>query len=348
MPTRILLVGAGAIGAFFGSRLATVPNVLVSALCRSNYKAVKESGFQVRSPKYGNYVFKPEFTFANPEEARRVRTEKGLNWDFLLVATKALPDVSDDSQLLDGLVDGNTSIVLVQNGLGIEEPYQSRFPNATVLSAVTMASCVQPKAGIIDHNRWTRISIGPYLPHLDSGTVRSSDEAASKRTAELIELFKAGGIPDAELYDHAGLQFARWHKIAINAAMNPSSVLSGGAGNQELSQDPELAIHTRGIMDEVLSAATKVLGKEIPWKELGLATPEQVLVSVSRNTTGSRPSMYWDWVEGRRMELEAILGNPIRICREKGIEMPRVQSLYALLRKAQEKRDAGGVGKSKM
>jgi ketopantoate reductase len=153
MPTRVLLVGAGAIGAFFGSRLATVPQVLVSALCRSNYKAVRDNGFKVTSPQYGIYAFKPEYTFANPEEARQVKKEKSLTWDFLLVATKALPDVSDDSLLLDGLVGDETSIVLVQNGLGIEEPYRKRFPSTTLLSAVTIASCVQPKAGVIDHNK---------------------------------------------------------------------------------------------------------------------------------------------------------------------------------------------------
>ena len=157
MPTRVLLVGAGAIGAFFGSRLATVPQVLVSALCRSNYKAVRDSGFKVTSPQYGDYVFKPEYTFANPEEARQVIKEKDLTWDFLLVATKALPDVSDDSLLLEGLVGDDTSIVLVQNGLRIEEPYHKRFPSTTLLSAVTNASCVQPKAGVIDHNRCKNI-----------------------------------------------------------------------------------------------------------------------------------------------------------------------------------------------
>ena len=343
MPTRILLVGAGAIGAFFGSRLATAPNVLVSALCRSNYKVVKANGFKVNSPKFGSYVLKPEYTFSSPDEARQTKREKKLNWDYLLVATKALPDVSDDSQLLDGLVDEETSIVLVQNGLGIEEPYRKRFPQTTILSAVTIASCVQPSPGIIEHNRWTRISAGPFLPHLDSGETGAgeADELARGRNARLVELLKIGGIDDAELYDHAALQFVRWHKIAINAAMNPSAVLSGGAGNRELALDPELALHAKGIMNEVLEAAPKVLGRDFPWEELKLATPEQVLRSVSRNTTGSRPSMWWDWVEGRRMELEAILGNPIRIAREKGIEMPRVQSLYALLRKAQEKRDAG-------
>jgi 2-dehydropantoate 2-reductase len=349
MPTRVLLVGAGAIGAFFGSRLATAPQVLVSALCRSNYKAVKANGFDVRSPQYGDYTFKPEYTFSSSEEAKMIKNEKGLTWDYLLVATKALPEVSDDSILLDGLVGEDTSIVLVQNGIGIEEPYRKRFPSTPLLSAVTIASCVQPKAGTIEHNRWTKISIGPFLPHLDTGGsgAKPSDDTANTRTSQLVEMLRSGGISDAETYDHAGLQFVRWHKIAINAAMNPSSVLTGGAGNQEMSQDPELARHAKGVMDEVLSAAPRIIGKEIPWKELKLATPEQVLRSVGKNNTGSRPSMYWDWVEGRKMELEAILGNPIRIARGEGIEMPRIQSMYAMLRKAQEKRDQA-AGRSRL
>ena len=50
--------------------------------------------------------------------------------------------------------------------------------------------------------------------------------------------------------------------------------------------------------------------------------------------------MALDWEEGKKMELEVILGNPIRIARERGFEMPRLQSLYALLRRAQENRDS--------
>ena len=336
MPTRILLVGAGAIGAFFGSRLATAPNVLVSALCRSNYKAVKTNGFKVTSPKYGDRIFKPEYIFANPDEARQAK----LKWDYLLVATKALPDVGDDSTLLEGLAGEKTSIVIAQNGLGIEEPYLKRFPRTPILSAVTNASAAQPSNGWIQHNRWTKISVGPYLPHLDSAGAeqRDGDGIAIESSKTFVELLGAGGIPDAESYSHADLQFVRWHKIAINSAMNPSAVLSGGCGNQELALDSEAALHLKGVMNEVLSAAPIVLDKALPaW----LATPEQIIASVSRNTTGSRPSMWQDWEKGRRMELEVILGNPIRIARQKGVEMARLHTMYTLLRKAQEKRDAG-------
>ena len=188
------------------------------------------------------------------------------------MTTKALPDVSDDSEILEGLVHDGTAIVLIQNGLGVEAPYLKRFPNAAVCSAVTIASCAQPSHGHIKHNRWTRINSGPYLPHLDTGGAKDSDARATAQNDTFIRMLNEGGIKDASAYDHAKLQLVRWHKIAINASMNPSSVLSGGISNYEMSNDPELAIHLQGVMNEVLTVAPKILGKPFP-KEF--ASPEQ-------------------------------------------------------------------------
>jgi len=334
MAINILIVGAGAVGAFYASRIATVANTQVSVICRSNYKAVASKGFSVTSPKYGSYTFTPHRTFANPREAIAANTQ----WDYILVSTKALPDVSDDSEILVGLVkEGQSAIVLVQNGLGVEDPYIKRFPNATILSAVTIVSATQNSPGEITHNRWTRISIGPYLPETtDSTTHNEAGRQAIGRNTIFVKLLKDGGISDAEEYSHAKLQMVRWHKIAINASMNPSAVLSGGSTNAAMATDPELSIHLKAVMDEVLSIAPKVLGTPLP---KDLATSEQIIRSTARNTSGSKPSMLLDWEQGKIMELEVILGNPIRIAREKGLEMPRLQSLYALLRMAQENRE---------
>lgn len=334
MTINVLIVGAGAVGAFYASRLAQVPNCRVSVVCRSNYKAVAQSGFKVESPQYGSYTFTPHHTFANPKEASSSNTV----WDYIVVSTKALPDVSDDSEILLGLVkDGHTAIVLIQNGLGVEDPYRKRFEHATVLSAVTIVSAAQTQPGVIKHNRWTRISIGPYLPGFTDSTAKNAaGETAMERNKIFVKLLQDGGIKDAEEYSHAKLQMVRWHKIAINASMNPSAVLSNGSTNNAMSTDPELYRHLKGVMEEVLSTAPKVLGTPLP-KEL--ATPEQILRSTIKNTSGSKPSMLLDWEQGKKMELEVILGNPIRIAREKGLEMPRLQSLYALLRMAQDNRD---------
>ncbi|KIX00971.1 uncharacterized protein Z518_10037 [Rhinocladiella mackenziei CBS 650.93] len=331
MPLEVLFFGAGAIGAFYASRVALNPDTNVSVVCRSNYSAVKANGFQVASPQYGDYTWTPTRTFNSPESVR----QSGVKWDFVVVSTKALPNVSDDSKLLEGLISAQTAVVLIQNGLGVEQPYAQRFSDSSILSAVTVASAAQPSSGHIKHNRWTRINVGPFFS--DSQT--SSSELKAKAAAQnktFVDLLLKGGIKDAIADTHEKLQLVRWHKIAINAAFNPSAVLSGGSTNQAMALDSELYVHLKGVMDEVLITAPKVVGKAFP-KEF--ATAEAILRSTQRNKSGSKPSMLLDWESGKQMEMEVILGNPIRLAREKGCEMPRMQSLYALLKMKEKLRE---------
>ncbi|KAK5118282.1 hypothetical protein LTR62_002795 [Meristemomyces frigidus] len=341
MPTRVLIIGAGAIGAFYGSRLATAPHTLVSALCRSNYTAVKTHGFQVTSPIYGSTTFRPERVFENVLEAQR----SGLRFDFLLVATKALPDVDDDSRLLEGLVGSQTSIVLVQNGVGIEESYQKRSPRTSIITAVAYANAAQPQPGVINHHAWTRMAVGPYRGAKDVD-VEGNDESLSMQScSRFFELLKAGGVKDAELHDAASIQHVRWSKLAINASMNCSAVLSGSSDNYTMTHDPDLVGHLLAVMHEVLDAAPIILGS-LPPKSL--PTPAQIMKASQRSVSGSKPSMLVDWESGRAMELEVILGNPLRIAREKGVVMPRVESMYALLKLMQRNRDRASGNFSKL
>ena len=105
--------------------------------------------------------------------------------------------------------------------------------------------------------------------------------------------------------------------------------------------NPELREHLRGCMEEVFHAASVVLGEPLPSH---LATADQILKSTERNT-GGRPSMLVDWEKGSRMELEVILGNPIRMARKKGVSMPRLQAMYSLLAMAQVRRGEMTKGK---
>lgn len=131
---NILIVGTGAVGGFYGSRLSSVPGTKVSAICRSNYDTIKKNGLRVTSPIFGDSIFKPTYTFASPDEARDTKRRENLLWDYLIVTTKVL---GDPSALVEGLVDDDSGIVVFQNGLGIEEPYAKRFPRSPILSAVT-------------------------------------------------------------------------------------------------------------------------------------------------------------------------------------------------------------------
>lgn len=234
------------------------------------------------------------------------------------------------------LVGKNTSIVLIQNGVGVEEPFRQRFPNNPIVSAVTIVSAEQTSPGVIRQNRWTRVSIGPHTNGLGTG-----DPELGQRGTKAVEQLGTwwgpgwGGIRDVEPHDEIGLQTVRWHKLCINAAFNPSAVLSGGRGNADMVTDPELREHVVGIMNEIRAAVPKILGREFPDD---LAKPDRIVKSTERNT-GARPSMLLDWEAGRPLELEVILGNPVRIARAHGVEMPRLQTLYALLSSAQRTRE---------
>lgn len=181
----------------------------------------------------------------------------------------------------------------------------------------------------IKHNHWTRTTIGPYVEGTD-------EHVAQKRVEQFAELLKNAGIPDVYVLDHIGMQFARWHKTAINAAVNPTAVLAGGVTNQGVGIDDELCLHAKGVMNEVLDAAVTVLGQELP---ASLPTVHDVWEGVKLDTSGSKASMLVDWEAGRKVELEAILGEPLRQARAKGLDMPRTQSLYALLRSSQAMRE---------
>jgi 2-dehydropantoate 2-reductase len=304
---------------------------------------------------FGTYTFQPHAVFPSVAAATTTTNppssinNNGDGWDYIVVTTKALPDLSDDSALIAPLVGPRSCIVLIQNGVGVEAPYRARFPATPIVSAVTVISAEQTAPGRVRQNRWTRIHLGGYS---DSAGFSSSSNSSSSSSGEELERLGAGcaerlkdwwgrlgGIRDVSLTDELGLQTVRWHKLCINAAFNPSAVLSGGRGNADMVADPELRAHLKGIMDEIWEAAPRILGGRGFVDEEGreMAGPEKILKSTERNP-GGRPSMLVDWEAGRPMELEVILGNPVRIARAKGVELPRVQTLYALLRSAQEMR----------
>ena len=388
MPTEILILGAGAIGAFFASRLAlapdvpiddyiekyssqtkstsqsrapstTTPTVNVSVICRSNYPSVsKAGGFQIHSPTFKDNFFRPTRIYASPTEASR----SNIPWDYIIVATKALNNPAEEVRIVRDLTRNvgssgrGSAVVLIQNGVGVEGSYAAE--GMTVLSAVTAVSAEQPTHGMIQHNRWTRISIGPYTPSSFTTTTTNTTQTTPQQertksigelalTSHLCHLLRSTGIHDADPHSHEELQLIRWHKLAINAAFNPAAVLTDGAANAGMVKDSEMYMFLEAVMWEVLEAGVNVLdlgdyhvgGEEGSvrgkvnevYTSRGLALPEKTLASIQRNTSGSRASMWGDWEQGREMEVDAILGNAMRFAREKGFDMPRVQALFALL-----------------
>ncbi|MBW0569751.1 hypothetical protein O181_109466, partial [Austropuccinia psidii MF-1] len=337
--------GTGAIGSFYGSRLHQPKNqVFVSFICRSNYSQVSKFGLKFETHTFGSYHLIPHQVFNSIQSAAsQGPTGSQRGWDFIILCTKALPDQVDDSELLSPLFSNTTSsvvsptLLLIQNGLGFEDLHRRRYPHVPLLSAVTVVNAEQLEPGLIRQNRWTRISIGPYVDfdYLHPTKPSTQTQLASicnEKINILVTLFKQGNILDAMAYSQRDLQLLRWHKLAINASMNPSSVLSGGLTNPQMVSDPILRTHLIGCMNEIFNATFKIF--DISSFPSHFATIDQILRSIERAKDGSgaiKPSMLVDWEHHKPLELEVILGIPIKIATRAGARMDRLQSMHAFL-----------------
>jgi ketopantoate reductase len=113
--------------------------------------------------------------------------------------------------------------------------------------------------------------------------------------------------------------------------MNPTSILSGGMPSSEMVKDNKLREHLTGCMEEVFDAAKKIFG--IARFPTECASIQRILKSTERagERATIKPSMLADWERGRPLEIQAILGLPIRIAANAGVKLPRIQSMYAFL-----------------
>lgn len=297
--TKILVIGTGAIGGFYGAKLSQA-GAEVTVLCRSDYEFVKKSGIAIKSC-FGDFHF-------TPKKVLRDLGDYKDEADFILVATKVLPEISV-VDLVAPVLARNSSIVLLQNGIHIEKAGAKAFPNQHLISAIAFVCAQKIEAGIVNHIDYGRLIIGDFPKNI------------SKKTKELAELWKKSGVP-IELSEN--IQYERWKKLVWNAPFNPMSVLCGGADTKKILDN----LASRNLVENVMKEVC-ILAEADNCK-----LPLDVIAKNIDATEKMKPyktSMLLDFEAGRKMEIEAILGNAINFAKEKSIEVPYLSSFYGLL-----------------
>ncbi|WP_432741934.1 2-dehydropantoate 2-reductase [Methylobacter sp. G7] len=296
---KVLVIGAGAIGAFYGALLAKV-GAEVSVVCRSDYDQVKQHGFVIDSHPLGRWNFTPAQVLKNAADFEGAA-------DYILLCTKVIPAL-DRVALLRPAVTENTAIVFIQNGVEIERELQDAFPNNEVVSGLAFICCNRVGPGEIVHLAYGRLALG-NLPN-----------GVSPKTAQLCELFRQSGI-DGNATEN--IVTGRWQKCAWNAPFNPLSVLSGGLPTLDILQTQESFV--RSIMQEVCNIAA-ASGHPLPGD----------IVNINIEHTYAMPpyktSMLLDYENGQPMETEAILGNALRAAQRLDVAVPHLESVYALMK----------------
>jgi 2-dehydropantoate 2-reductase len=311
---RIVIAGAGAIGAYVGAQLARIGQDVTLFARGPHLAAMQARGVRVVSPE-GDFDVRPAITgdLASIGQA-----------DVVILGVKAHALTALAPQLCP-LFGPDTIVVSTQNGLpwwyfqrlggeldglrlervdpggviaGAIEPER-------VVGSIVYFSTEIARPGVIRHIEGNRLSLG------------EPDGSRSDRCRRLAAVLMEAGLraPITTRIRHE-----IWVKLLGNVSLNPVSALTG-ATLVEIVRDPEAGPLVRTIMTEVESVATR-LGIELP-------------VSIDQRMAGAekvgehKTSMLQDLEAGRPMELDAVVGGVLELGERLGVPMPATRAVFS-------------------
>lgn len=299
MALRIAVVGSGAIGGYYGAKLAHGGSD-VHFLMRGDLVEVRRVGLHIRGSEENFHVRKIN-CYGSTKEIGPC--------DLVLIAVKT---TSNDAivDLVPPLLHDRTMLLTLQNGLGNEEFLAKHFGTERVLGGLCFICLHRISRTEIQRYDYGHIVLGEY------------ERAAQSRTHEVAAEFQRAGVTCSVTDD---LLLERWRKLVWNIPFNGLSVLSGGIDTAAILASKPLREVTLALMAEVVAAANAC----------GYALPTDAIQEQMRRTEAMgayKPSTLLDWEVGRALEIEPIWGEPLRRACAAGAQTPRLEIVYALLK----------------
>ncbi|CAO1621593.1 unnamed protein product [Parajaminaea phylloscopi] len=310
----------------------------MTCIARSNYDAVqKAGGVSIQSLKYGKCgPWAPDVLLKEGEESAKVASQ--TLYDYVIVTAKAVLENKTSAFIrpyLRQLREGETgpTIVLIQNGIGIEdEVARSLIPSHAnkVLTCIAWIGANLQEAGtLVEHGELERLEVGLFPSPADKQSIDVSLQA-------FCDLWNSAG---GQAVPYANIQPLRWSKIFWNAAWGGVCVVARQTvyGLLLPGNLPFTLPVVRRIMLEVLAVARSCGIDEdaLPASKVD----DSIDITFSsrpgncsrRLAKGFKPSILLDLEAGRPMELQAIIGNCVRLARQNGVDTPRLDMILAAL-----------------
>lgn len=295
---KYAIIGTGAIGGYYGGKLANA-GFDVHFLLHSDYDYVRQHGIQVNSCN-GDFHLDAPTIYNNVKEMPKV--------DVVIVALKSTNNHLL-RQLLAPLLNPDTLVLMIQNGIGIEPDVEKLFPDAWLAAGLAFICSNKTKPGIVDHLFYGNINIGNYSapkPVIDT----------------LIADFDKAGV---KAFDVDYLE-ARWKKAVWNMPFNGMSVVLNAQTDQLLADASTRTLIKAQMMEVVMAA--NALGVE----NIDEAFADKMIANTDAMVPYS-PSMKLDHDYHRPMEVYYLYTRPIQEAASAGVDMPLLKDLEQKLLK---------------
>ncbi|KAJ5657874.1 ketopantoate reductase PanE/ApbA C terminal-domain-containing protein [Penicillium longicatenatum] len=267
----------------------------VTAVMRSNHDDAVKDGIDIDSFQWGQIkAWRPT---AITKTVPNISDSNVAPFDYILVTTKNIPDVSPTVEeiIASAVTPGKTDIVLSQNGINIEKPLIARFPTNPIISS----------------------KIGAYnSPEIPAGEA----EEAAKR---YVNIYNPEGKLNV-IYE-PDVAKVRWRKVAYNGSMNPvASILRMDTPRMRMSQHiiDDLVLPIMLEIRAIVEASGVILQADLV----------DAVMHQDPNDTAFKPSMCQDYEKGNPMEIENLIGEPLREAQRLNVPAPTLKLIYAIMK----------------
>lgn len=295
---KVGIVGAGAVGGYFGGLLVR-SGFDVHFLLNSDFDHVNVNGLVVES-KNGNFILESVNAYSCSIDMPEC--------DVVIVALKTtqnylLKSILPDILKKDGIV------VALQNGLGVEKEIAGIVPFAMVMGGLCFLCSAKVGPGHIRHLDYGSIRLGQYVNDKQAGGLTTALETIAR-------IFTQAKIP-VQLAEN--LDRARWEKLVWNMGFNGPSVILDATTDRIIGDISSRRMVTE-IMREVIHGA-RACGCDID------DSFAEKMLNVTQQMVNFSPSMKFDFQARRPLEIEHIYWRPIHAAGKKGVDMQKSRVL---------------------
>jgi 2-dehydropantoate 2-reductase len=297
---RILIVGAGAVGGYFGARLAQAGRDVTFLVRPKRAEQIQAQGLRILSPKYGDFTARPKTI-----TAAQIRSA----YDIILLSVKGY-DLTAAIHDFAPAVGPQTVIIPVLNGMRHMDQLTARFGQDAVLGGVCYVATEVDSQGRI-------IQLADFQS-LDYGEL---DGKKTSRIEAVHQFFQGAGFDTDVSADILHEMWEKWIFLASLGAI--TCLLRGNIG--EIAAVP-------GGTDLSLSALREcaaIAGASgYPLSEAFLAEKRSQLTAPASSLTSS---MYRDLKDQAPVEADSILGDLVERGRKHGVSAPIVEAAFVSL-----------------
>jgi len=296
---KILVMGAGAVGAYFGARLRAAGEDVVMCARGENLRAIREHGLDISSIRVDLRI-----------KVTATDTPRDLApYDLILFCVKTY-DTDAAADAISGCLSPGGAILTLQNGVENEARLAAIFGRDAVMGGNARVGVEMVAPGKIVH-----LSTG----HIDFGEL---DGRETDRATAIAEVFQRAGILGQISPE---IMTARWDKLIWNGALNTVATLTRRRVG-EILDDPEGLKLLRTLMQEIVNVA-RAEGAKISDDRI-----DAYIAHSQKNLRALKTSTQQDLERGKALEYEALSGAVVRAARRHNISVPTVETVYVLLR----------------